>query len=607
MIMSATNQPAIWKWALWFGCLAGLAEAVLIAVARATTNRLIFTTSDAVWMAPLIDAAVLAVVALVVQVAVQRLHASQGIRLALTVFLFLFLIGPLLIVPRLHAYAALIIAAGAAVEIGRLLRARTDRFDGVVRHTLPALACLVAALGLGLHLARHLGERRVLAATTPADPTAPNVLLIVLDTVRAQSLGLYGYSRRTSPHLDTFAETGVTFERALSTSPWTLPSHASLFSGRFPHELSADWLTPLDARHPTLAGVFAARGYATAGFVGNLLYCPRETGLARGFMRYHDYPVSLATIIGSSWLTRALAVPERGRSADSDRFLRKDGADVSEEFLAWLGARPSRPFFAFLNYFDTHAPYVPPAPFDTMFGDGGPQPDPFVRRSWSKTQIQRSLDAYDGAVAYVDDEIGRLIDALNARQLLENTLIVITSDHGEQFGEHGLFDHANSLYRQVLHVPLIISSPHRIPASVRVADPVSLVDLAATILDVAGIGDGIGPLPGRSLAKYWREPNGHRESTRPLLAEVSKGINTPPWLPVSKGPMKSVIDGGFHYIRHSDGHEELYDFERDTAELDNLADRTDARPALERSRRALDSIGRSSRADAAAPGRAWHF
>src|SRR5262249_3466064 len=146
-------------------------------------------------------------------------------------------------------------------------------------------------------------------------------------------------------------------------------------------------------------------------------------------------------------------------------------------------SRPQKPFFAFLNYFDAHGPYLPPPPFNRKFGDGGPQPDLMVRRTWSPQEIQRSIDAYDGALSYLDEQLGILLDKLKNQHLLENTLIVVTSDHGEQFGEHGLFDHANSLYRPLLHVPLVISYPPRVPASIRISHPVTLVNLPSTILD----------------------------------------------------------------------------------------------------------------------------
>jgi arylsulfatase A-like enzyme len=577
---------SVLRWAIWFGALAGLAQAAIIAGVRATTDRLILASWDVVWMAPATNVALFVLAGLVVYATARSLRTSTTTRVILALFVFLFVIGPLLLVSRLHVFAALMLAAGIAIQGARALYARIASFESLVRRTLIGAVCSTAALGAGLHLSRAIGAAR--PSTGPA-AGAPNVLLVVLDTVRAGNLSVYGYGRPTSPQLTRLAETGVLFERAVSTSPWTLPSHATLFTGRLPHEVSADWLRPLDRTHPTIAEVFARRGYVTAAFIGNLLYGTAETGLSRGFARYEDYPYSLGSFIFHSWLARAFTNPIRTLAGKSDRLMVKTASRVNDHFFEWLASHDqTTPFFAFLNYFDAHNPYAPPPPFDTKFSSGGPLPDIMVRRSWSATEIQRSMDAYDGAVAYVDDQLGRLLDGLRSRQLLDNTLVVVTSDHGEQFGEHGLFDHGNSLYWPVLHVPLVVSFPKRIPGGMRVSAAVTLADLPATMLDVAG-GSSDRELPGESLQERWRFPSRDR-SSRAILAEVSKTINMPEWLPASKGAMKSVVLEGAHYIQHADGGEELYDLDRDRAELDNLAARPEFRSVLQRSRSALAAL-----------------
>lgn len=584
---ASANSAAMIRWALWFAVLAGLGQALLVALTRLLTGRLILLSADVVWTAPAVNAVVFTMAAVPILVAARWLTQSTRVALALSVFVFLFLLGPLLVTPSLHPYAAIVIAAGMGVQAARVIGPRVDWFDMAVRRTLPVVVALSAALGVAVHLSRDVLAQRVDASLPPAQAGAPNVLLVVLDTVRAQSLSLYGYERKTSPRLDDLARGGVVFERALSTSPWTLPSHATLFTGRLPHELSADWLSPLNAAQPTLAETFAARGYMTAGFVANLLYCTTETGLGRGFSRYRDYQLSPGTMIQSSWLARILTGEVRSALGDTNQMIRKSAADVNREFLAWLAERPRKPFFAFLNYFDAHAPYAPPPPFDMKFGAGGPQADLAVRRSWSRQEIQRSMDAYDSVLAYVDDQLGRLLDALNAQGLLENTVVVVTSDHGEQFGEHGLFDHGNSLYRPLLHVPLVISFPPRVRAGARIAEPITLADLAATLVDLSSDRAGGPGLPGRSLRAHWDGSQPVETRSPALLAEVSKAINMPDWLPATKGPMKSVIVGGMHYIRNGDGREELYDFERDVDEVTNLVNRAEASAALEEARRAL--------------------
>jgi len=571
---------------LWFGILTALGQIALVLFARAFTRRLIHITNDIVWVGPVANVALYTILGVILYALTRRAPRPTASALVSGVFLFTGVIGVLLQVPGLHPYAAFALAAGLSVEGGRQSSRHADALAGLVRTTLPWLAALSLALAAGYPAWKAVSARAWEAAPTAAPAGAPNVLLIVLDTVRASSLDLYGATRATAPRLRTFAQSGVVFDNALSTAPWTLPSHASIFTGRLPKDVSADWQTPLDRQHATLADVLRSRGYATVANVANLLYATTPTGLNRGFTRYWDFPVALPTFMQQSWLVRPVVAQVRSSLDETDMMVRKSGAEVTDTFLAWVGHRPQRPFFAFLNYFDAHAPYVPPPPYDTMFGKGGPMPDVLRRRQWSPDEIQRSLDAYEGSIAFVDTQLGRLFDELKRQGVLENTIVIVTSDHGEQFGEHGLFDHANSLYRAVLHVPLVISYPGTVPAGLRVEAPVSLVDLASTVLDLTGTADGApAPLPGRTLASHW---GGTPSATgTPVFAEVSKGINTAPWLPVSRGRMTSVLMNGWHYVRNGDGTEELYDFAHDPAEAENRATDTSVAGALEAARAAV--------------------
>ena len=171
---------------------------------------------------------------------------------------------------------------------------------------LPWLLGTVAALACFSYGRELLSEHRALRRLPAAIPGAPNVLLIVLDTVRADALSLYGYDRDTSPNLVRLARGGVRFEQARATAPWTLPSHASMFTGRWPHQLDIGTFRPLDARSPTLAEVLGARGYVTAGFVANPIFCHADYGLARGFLHYEDIPVSPLEILRSTLLGERL-------------------------------------------------------------------------------------------------------------------------------------------------------------------------------------------------------------------------------------------------------------------------------------------------------------
>jgi arylsulfatase A-like enzyme len=377
-----------------------------------------------------------------------------------------------------------------------------------------------------------------------------------------------------------------------------------MFTGRFPHELGADWEVALDSKYPTLAEVFKANGYYTAGFVANTGYCSYEHGLDRGFAHYDDYQFSPGQLLSSSTLVRTVANNFRlRRTLRNDEHLnRRPADDINESFLRWLSKKGERPFFAFLNYYDAHDPYLPPAPFDKSFGPGRKDGklSPLHRSNWdpaarhqklSPEEIQTEIDAYDGAIAYLDHQLGLLFDELERRGLQDNTLVVVTSDHGEEFGEHGVFDHGNSLYLSGVHVPLLIAFPSRVPAGKVVSEAVSLRDLPATVLDVLQIENRAG-LPGSSLAERWSEAEtvSHHRSVDPLLSEVNFAPNLPEWYPVSKGDMKALVLDGYRYIRNGDGREELYDFIRDPFETNDLSRSAEGNAPLERYSTALKTL-----------------
>ena len=339
----------------------------------------------------------------------------------------------------------------------------------------------------------------------------------------------------------------------------------------------------------------------TAGFVANIGYCGYASGLNRGFIHYEDFPISPGQIVLSSTLGRRIAISNKLRNTIGyhEVLNHKTAADVNTSFLRWLSRRDRHPFFVFLNYMDAHEPYLPPAPFDVKFGPKGPRGNYWHSafsagrmHKWkmSVQEIQVERDAYDGAIAYLDQQLGRLLAELEKRGVLEKTLVIITSDHGEEFGEHSLFSHGASLYLPSLHVPLLISFPARVPAGQRVRESVSLRDLPATIVDLITLERGP-RFPGNSLARYWNgipDPGGLL--TEPLLSEVSFARNNPEWYPVSRGNMKSLIGEPYHYIKNGDGREELYDLDQDPFEQHDLARAEEGRPTLERYRISLETI-----------------
>jgi arylsulfatase A-like enzyme len=270
------------------------------------------------------------------------------------------------------------------------------------------------------------------------------------------------------------------------------------------------------------------------------------------------------------------------------KLIHKSARAITDRFLEWQADARARPFFAFLNYFDAHAPYLPP---DSLIGRFGPPrggralDDLSSRAQWTPEEIDRERAAYEASLASIDHQLGRLFDALEARGIADNTIVVVTGDHGEQFGEHGLMDHGNSLYRPLLEVPLVVRFPGSVPAELRVARPVSLRDVASTLADLADVEPA--PFPGTSLAALWsQQPTPVSE----VFAEVRAGIRTVPWVPLARGRMSSVVIDGFHFIENGDRSVELFDLERDPHELVNLADSSKAAGALQKSRALLREL-----------------
>jgi arylsulfatase A-like enzyme len=412
------------------------------------------------------------------------------------------------------------------------------------------------------------------ATSPPAAPQGlPNILLLVMDTVRAKSLSLFGYTRSTSPELERIAQSGVTFTKALATAPWTLPSHASIFTGHFPSQLSANFTTPLDNTYPTLAEVLSARGYDTAGFVANLEYCSYEFGLNRGFHHYEDYGLSPEEIIRSSALEKNLIEKIRQELGNYQILGRKNATHINQGFLSWLSNRKNeKPFFAFLNYFDAHDPYLPPQEFTRRFSTNTPRG--YIGdhlEQITSSQILELQESYDASIAYIDQNIGALFDQLNRSGILDNTLLIILADHGEQFGEHNLLLHANSLYLELLHVPFILVFPGRLPSGIKIDTDVSLINLASTITDLVGVE---AQLPGVSLAPLIKQTNQNNLASGSLLrSEVERGIGLPypDWYPTMKGSLVSLYYQDKHFIKNLGSHlEELYDVHNDPMEGNNL-------------------------------------
>lgn len=312
---------------------------------------------------------------------------------------------------------------------------------------------LVAAVVLSAAAAAHAAPAtRGAGFAADASGAGFNLLVVTLDTTRADRLGCYGRAGGTTPHLDALAARGLRFAHAVTVAPVTLPSHATIFTGLLPprHGVRINSEDRLDASQLTLAEILSAKGYETAAFVSAFVLDARF-GLDQGFATYDD---RVATAAGAAF---AQGTNERAGPATTDAA------------LAWLAKRDAkRPFFAWVHYFDAHAPYAPPAPFAARFPEA----------------------PYDGEIAAVDAQVGRLVAALDAAGLRERTLVLVVGDHGESLGQHGEATHGHFVYRSVMDVPLIVANPRLTPVPAVVDDGVvSTADVTPTVLDLLGASD----------------------------------------------------------------------------------------------------------------------
>jgi arylsulfatase A-like enzyme len=603
--------------AFWCGLAAGLLEVCTRVLCRAINpvERLYLMSRHFVWLTPLTNLILFVGLGLCMAAMTRiwpRVGGWVGPRLICALSML-----PMLMVarPRIFPEAWFILAVGIATRLVPLFEHRRVVVRRRLIQTFPALLGVVFILaGIVIGGDWLKAHREAGRAQPPTD--SPNIILIVLDTVRADHLSLYGYERSTTPTLERLAKHAVRFDAARATAPWTLISHASLFTGRWPHELDVEWLTPLRKNYPMLAEYLGAHGYATAGFVSNVMYCSYDTGLDRGFTHYEDYVLEKlspfrTSVIVEEALTGLVSVGSRqdtGVLRAAQEWLRplfryairSDARSINRRFLTWLDRRsdPRRPFFVFLNYFDAHSPYEVPWNADQRFGRRPVTADELqiIYGQWTaidKLQLPRDYlnlarNCYDSCLAYMDEEIGRLCDELDRRGVLEKTWVVITSDHGEGLGEHDLFEHGESLYSTEIHVPLLIVPPSHIKSEGVVPETVSLRDLPATVVDLAGNANK-SPFPGRSLSSFWVSSRERAvEIANDVLSELpSPSPNDPSHgrSPGRRGPLVSLTEGDLLYIRNEgDNDEELYDVRADPRELTNRVRSVEMGPALRRFR-----------------------
>ena len=351
------------------------------------------------------------------------------------------------------------------------------------------------------------------ALLSRATRPARNVVIITLDTTRADRLTPYGLMDASMPALERLAREGVVFDQATSVAPLTLPAHCSLFTGLLPpsHGVRDNADPPLAPAHTTLAEVLADHGFRTAAFVGSDVLRP-DRGLFQGFEFYR----SAVPIVGTP------AHPRQRR-----------GDLVMKDAIAWLDTVRRSRFFLWVHLYDPHRPYDPPEPFRSRY-----------------------LDPYVGEIAFADAQIGRLLEALDARRLRDTTMVIVSGDHGESLGEHGEQDHGIFVYESVLRVPLIIRAPH-LPAR-RVGTVVRITDVFASVLDLLHLPPP--PNDGRSLRGAIR---GQRRKADLESYAESMYPQRFGW-----SPLRALRDGRFKLIDAP--RRELYDLERDPFEMRNL-------------------------------------
>ena len=331
----------------------------------------------------------------------------------------------------------------------------------------------------------------------------PNILLISIDSLRADHLGCYGYDKDTSPVLDSLAASGALFENTISTTSWTLPAHMSLLTSMdiSVHGVGRDGVS----LHPSIGTVtqrLKKEGYATACFCSSPYMNP-AFGFDRGFDLYRNIDLEDEKIKDT-----ILPPPEERDAVHEDI----TSPRITDLAIDWLENHHSRPFFLFLHLWDVHYDYIPPAPYDRLFDpdyQGGIDGKDYIHNDevnpeMDPRDLNHIIALYDGEIAYVDHHIGLIVKKLKKLRIFDRTLIVVTADHGDEFFEHGGKGHRNTLYDEVTMIPLIVHFPDEISMAVRILNQVSIIDIAPTILDLAGI-TVPGQMQGSSLAPLLKE------------------------------------------------------------------------------------------------------
>ncbi len=461
-----------------------------------------------------------------------------------------------------------IIAALVLISSAAIVYALAKSFERASR-TAPAAATAAGAAVI-IALAGAASLSPLAASTGPASASADsagmrpetadrpvNVILISLDSLRADHVGCYGYERDTTPTLDRLAKQGIRFADAHSTSSWTLPTHLTMFTSLYQlaHGVTVDTMT-LDPLIPTLGTVFEKEGYATAGFV-SAPYTAATYGYNRGMDVYED-------------LSEAYGHRDEARSAVV-------APEITKRGIEWMEKHAGEPFFMFLHYFDIHYDYTSPPPFDTMFDPhyDGPMDGRYfieskaIHPGMPERDLEHILALYDGEIRFTDGYVAKVLDALDRLELVDNTLVMVVSDHGDEFFEHRNKGHHRSLYDEVLAVPFIVRMPGGKHAGTVVDEPVTLIDIAPTLIDAAGLERPAG-MAGVSLLPAIAGDSSVLEG-RPIYSEFfdKRGFN----LQVARRLSDRKLIQHFNRLLHPRSPSvELFDLASDPGERNNVAE-----------------------------------
>ncbi|NOT02667.1 MAG: sulfatase-like hydrolase/transferase [Phycisphaerales bacterium] len=401
-----------------------------------------------------------------------------------------------------------------AVGIRLVHRSRWIRVDGCRACLFAAAVFATGGTAAGWGIAAAQARRPIdlpyrAGAPSMTGAEQPDVILIVMDTTRADHLSVYGYHRNTTPHLAAFADEAVVYANAVSSSSWTLPAHGSLFTGLLPTEHGADLhhrpdggeVRGLANEHLTLAEILLAQGYRTGAIMGNTAVLTRDLGFDQGFLYFDDREqlsvasADLRAAAPSRWLTGWWQ-----HAADSGKRFNYGGRqfryywrladELTNTAIDWLGRGADAPTFLFINYMDAHDPYRAHPEFAEQIGVAALRSAGATRGDGGHTarspDLDMEMDRYDSDVAFVDAQLGRLFGFLKQAGRFDDALIIVTSDHGEAFGEHGCFGHSTSLYQEEIHIPLIIRHPGARERGIR-DERISLADVPMFILGELGV------------------------------------------------------------------------------------------------------------------------